>query len=663
MQTQIRLHVETREPFAGGIDFGDVGPYERLSGRVTFAVDPDAPSYREVMDIGNTPRNGDGYVTYTTDWYLLKPLDVTRGNRRLVFDVANRGNKRLLQFFNDAVHSNTPHSAAHAGNGFLMRRGYTVVWCGWQGDILPGDGRLTMSLPMAMADGAPATGRVRSEFIADEAGLVSLPLSSNTYTRSYAAAQLDTDQATLTCREYAWDERQVIAPTAWQFARLDDAGQVQPSPADCYLPEGFKTGWIYELIYTARAPELLGLGFTAVRDWVSFLRYASTDADGTSNPLRQGEVGIDRAYAWGRSQSGRFLREFVYRGWNREAQGRRTFDAVWPHVTGAGRLAMNYRFAQPDRYPRQHEQHLYPSDQFPFAYATSTDPWQGQTDAILKRPETDPLVIHTQTASEYWQRRGSLVHTDAMGQDLPEHPQARIFLFASSQHFADPRGEAAAGIHQQLSNPLNTSPLLRALLDALDGWASHDTPPPPSRIPTREADSLIPVSRLRTRFPSLPHVHCPEAANRLFVQNFGPSFAQGHLTQEPPQEYLEQEYAVLVPSVDSDGNDLAGIHTPHVTVPLATFTGWNLRREDFGARAMMSVIGSYIPFARDETERQVQGDPRPAIAERYRSRVDYIRRLAIAAQQLVEDRLLLEEDADRYIEMALQETAFGVFST
>lgn len=663
MQTQIRLHIDSREAFAGGMDFGDAGPYERLSGRVTFAVDPDAPPYREVMDIGHAPHDGEGYVTYTTDWYLLKPLDLTRGNRRLIFDVANRGNKRLLQFFNNAVHSNAPHSADHAGNGFLMRRGYAIVWCGWQGDIVPGDGRLTMSLPVAMNDGAPLTGQVRSEFIADEAGIVSLPLSSNNYTRSYAAAQLDTEQAAFTCREYAWDERQPIAPTAWQFARLGDAGEPIPSPTDCYFPEGFRPGWIYELIYTARAPELLGLGFTAVRDWVSFLRYGNADSHGTQNPLRQGETGIERAYAWGRSQSGRFLREFVYRGWNRDPQGRRAFDAVWPHVTGAGRLAMNYRFAQPDRYPRQHEQHLYPSDQFPFAYATSTDPWQGQTDAILKRPETNPLIMHTQTASEYWQRRGSLVHTDAMGQDLPEHPQTRIFLFASSQHFADPLGEAETGIHQQLSNPLNTTPLLRVLLDALDSWASDGTPPPESRIPTRAAGTLIPVSRLHTLFPPLPHLKCPEAANRLFVQDFGPSFAQGHLTQDPPGENLEQEYAVLVPSVDRDGNDLAGLRTPHVAVPLATFTGWNLRREGFGAKAMTSVIGSYVPFARNADERQNQGDPRPAIAERYRSRADYVRRLAIAVQQLVEDRLLLEEDADRYIEMAMREVAFGAFQT
>ncbi len=659
MQTQIRLYIDTRDAFAGGMDFGDAGPYERLSGQVTFVIDPDAPSYREVMDIGQTPRDGDGNVTYTTDWYLLKPFDLTRGNRRLIFDVANRGNKRLLQFFNDAVHSNTPQRAAHAGNGFLMRRGYTIAWCGWQGDIVPGDGRLTMSLPVAMTDEAPITGQVRSEFIADEAGIVSVPLSGNPYTRSYPTAQLDTQLATLTCREYAGDERQPIAPTAWQFARLGDADEPIPSPTDCYLPEGFKPGWIYELIYTAHSPELLGLGFTAVRDWISFLRYAHHDSHGTLNPLHHEETGIDRAYAWGRSQSGRFLREFVYRGWNRDAQGRQALDAVWPHVTGAGRLAMNYRFAQPDRYPRQHEQHLYPSDQFPFAYATSTDPWLGQTDAILKRPETDPLVMHTQTASEYWQRRGSLVHTDAMGQDLPEHPQARIFLFASSQHFADPRGEAAAGIHQQLSNPLNTTPLLRALLDALDDWASDRTPPPQSRIPTRAAGTLIPASHLRTRFPPLPNITCPEAANRLFVQDFGPSFAQGHLTQEPPIENLEQEYAVLVPNVDGDGNDRPGLRTPHLIVPLATFTGWNLRQEGFGAKAMMSVNGSYMPFARDAAERQAQDDPRPAIAERYRSRADYVRRLAIAAQQLVEDRLLLEEDADRYVEMAMRETAFS----
>ena len=655
---QIRVHIETREPFAAGMHFGEVGPYEQLTGWVWFAVAPETPAYHHVVDLAHAPRNAAGLVEYATAFTLLKPVDLTRGNRRLVYDVMNRGNKRILQFFNDAPHSNAPSSIEHAGNGFLMRRGYTVLWSAWQGDLLPGDGRMTMQLPIAALPDSPITGVVRAEFIAEAPGIVSFPLSGNPYTRSYEAASLDTHTATFTCRAYQDDPRQTMPPASWQFAAPDVNGQWRPSATDCYLPEGFRPGWIYELLYPAHRPLILGLGFTGLRDLVSFLRHAEHDADGTPNPLRHQGIGLERTYAWGRSQSGRFLREFVYRGWNQDAHGRRVFDGMMPHVTGAGRVTLNYRFAQPGRYPRQHEDHLYPSDQFPFAYTTSTDPFSGHTDVLLKRPETDPLVLHTQTSSEYWQRRGSLVHTDAFGLDLPEHPRARIYLFASSQHFAAPQGVPQRGTHQHLSNPLNTTPLLRALLDALDQWATHSTPPPASRIPTRRDATLVPAAVVQTHFPPLPGVTCPSAANRLYLQDYGPHMIKGYFDHEPPVVDVSKAYAVLVPLVDTDGNDVPGIRTPHIEVPLATCTGWNIRPEGCGAGAMASIIGSYLPLAKTAAQRRATADPRPAVEERYRSRFDYVRQIARAAQALVEARLLLEEDADRYVQWACEDKAF-----
>jgi hypothetical protein len=421
MPTRIRLHIDCHAPFAAGASFGEVGPYERLAGRVWFAVDPTAPAYRGVVDLLHAPRNPAGYVEYAADFSLLKPVDLARGNQRLLYDVINRGNKRALQFFNDAPHSNTPHSLAHAGNGFLLRRGYAILWSAWQGDLLPGDDRMTMTLPTASTSDGPITGVVRSEFLVEVPGIVSLPLSGNFYTRSDESVTLDTTTATLSRRQYEGDARQVLPATAWQFARVTNAGEVIPSTHHCYVPEGFRPGWIYELLYTAHNPLVLGLGFTGVRDLVSFLRHAEHDDDGTPNPLLHG---ITRAYAWGRSQSGRFLREFVYRGWNQDAQGRRVFD---------------------------------------------------------------------------------------------------------------------------------------------------------------------------------------------------------------------------------------GIRTPHVSVPLATFTGWNLRSEGHGPKAMASIIGSYFPLALTAAQRHSTGDPRPALAERYRSQFDYIAQIARAAQALVEARLLLAEDADRYVEWAVAE--------
>ncbi len=652
MHTQIRLHLDIREPFAAGVSFGGVGPYERLAGRVRFAIDPTAPPYSRVVDLSLAPRNAAGYVEYATDFFLLKPVDLARGNQRLLYDVINRGNKRALQFFNDAPHSNTPHSLEHAGNGFLLCRGYAILWSAWQGDLLPGNGRMTMELPTATDAEGAITGIVRTELIADAPGIVCLPLSGNTYTRSYESVTLETTTSSLTRRAYAGDPPQVLPADTWQFAKVSNTGEVIASSLHCYISEGFRPGWIYELLYTAKNPPVLGLGFTGVRDVVSFLRSADHDHDGTPNPLHRG---ITRAYAWGRSQSGRFLREFVYRGWNQDAQSRRVFDGIMPHVTGAGRVTLNYRFAQPGRYPRQHEEHLYPSDQFPFAYTLCTDPWSGQTDAILQRPETDPLVLHTQTSSEYWQRRGSLVHTDAFGVDLPEHPQARIYLFASAQHFAEPQGQPQVGLHRHLSNPLDTAPLLRALLEALDQWATHGTPPPTSHIPRHADGTLVPAAVVQARFPCLPDVQCPSAPNRLALQQYSADFAKGIIAPEPPEVDATKEYAVLVPLVDADGNEIPGIRTPHVAVPLATFTGWNLRPEGYGSKALASITGSYFPFALTAAQRHSTGDTRLALTERYRSRFDYIARIARAAQALVTSRLLLEEDADRYVERAVAE--------
>ena len=657
MDTQIRLRIDLREPFADGMSFGYVGPYERIVGEVSFAVDPDDPAYGEVVDLQHAPRNGDGLVAYATDVYIVKPVDMARGNRRLLYDVNNRGNKRALQFFNDAVHSNEPRDAAHAGNGFLMRRGYTVAWSGWQGNILPGDGRLTMKVPAAARGDGDITGLVRAEFIAEGPGVTCFPLSGNEYSASYETNSLDTLSASLTYREYEPDPRRPLGSDEWEFSRLDEDGHPVSSTSHCYLSGGFKPGWIYELVYTAKNPLVLGLGFTGVRDLISFLLHAESDDYGPPNPLRQDGVDIERAYAWGRSQSGRFLREFVYRGFNEDARGRRVFDAISPHVAGGGRVVLNYRFAQPGRYPRQHADHVYPSDQFPFAYDVTTDRLTGETDGILKRPATDPLVIHTQTSSEYWERRGSLVHTDSLGNDLPVHERARVYLFSCSQHGADPLLQGPrSGPYQHPSNPLNTTPLLRALLDALDAWATDGAPPPDSRVPSRSGETLAPAAVVSASFPSMPDVECPAEPSRLFVQDHGPKFEQGILSKEPPHEDVSREYAVLVPQVDTSGNEIAGIRTPNVEAPLATYVGWNFRTNGAGD-ALAVVDGSYLPLARTKAGRRDAGDSRSSLEERYPSGEAYVEAVGVAAQRLVDQRLLLPEDAHRHVKQAAEEYA------
>ncbi len=656
MNRQLCLSIESREPFADGAEFGTVGPYEKCVGRVDFAVDPEHPAYRGMVDIAYAPRNTRGLVEFSTDLMILKPAALDRGNRRLLYDVNNRGNTRVLRDFNDALETevnsggNNPSSLADAGNGFLMRQGYTIVWSGWQGDILPGNHRLTMGLPVARDNGNDLTGIVRAELMTEQAQMVCLPLSGNDYTLSYAAASLDTAAATLTYREHESDRRQSIAPDAWQFAEVDASGQVRPSSTHCYLPEGFRPGWIYELIYTAKQPLVMGLGFVGVRDLVSFFRHDEADDQGLTNPL----YGMEKAYAWGISQSGRFLREFVYRGYNADAQGRRVFDAVSPHVSGAGRVTLNYRFAHPGRYPRQHADHLYASDQFPFAYAVMTDPLTGKTDGILKRPETDPLVIHTQASAEYWERRGSLVHTDPAGCDLPEHDQAKIYLFASGPHVPHPNAQPSPIRHAYDKNMLKTTSLLRALLVAMDAWATDGTPPPPSHIPKQADVSAVTTDAVRQRFPEIPEVVFPDSHNSLYVQDFGPEVEQGIFTKEPPEEDQTREYTVLVPQIDADGLETSGVRTPDIEVPLATYTGWNLRPSDSAGKDQAGIMGSEFPLPRTEAERETRNDPRASIAARYGSKAHYVRQVAAAAQTLVGQRLLLDEDADRYVDAAMQ---------
>ncbi len=670
MANRITLEIVERGPFASGAVFDVVGAYERIRARAQLEVDTDDPANAGVVDLHLAPRNDGGLVACTADVMLLKPIDMASGNARLLHDWANRGNKRMLQFFNDSTHSNMPATMAHTGNGFLMRRGYTLVWIAWQGDLLPGDGRQMLEVPVArQRDGQPVTGRIRAEFIADQPGLTTFTLSGRASTRSYPAASLDTGRATLTRRRYADAPRELVAPERWQFARveggagMDNQGverAVVPSATHIHMPAGFETGWIHELIYEARDPLVLGLGHVAVRDVLSFLKYGERDAAGIPNPLWTVGRGchIEKVYGWGRSQSGRAVRDFVHQGFNADAQGRRVLDGVLPHVSGGGLLWMNHRFANVvTSGGQQYEDRDNPADRFPFSYATSTDHLTGRTDAILNRRDTDPLVMHTQTATEYWQRRGSLVHTDTSGNDLDQPAGVRVYMWASSQHFADPNLKAPGhepgrrGICLQPINVVRTSMLFRAALEAMDAWASHSTLPPDSCIPRRDDGTLVTFAEWRRIFPSISGVMLPHAPNELPLTDFGECFGEG-LVSESPKISSNASYTVLVPAVDADGNDLAGVRAPMVAAPLATYTGWNLRARGFGHGAMHDFSGSTIGLPDTPAEGAATGDPRPSIAERYANADAYVAAIRAAAEALVEKRLMLAEDVERCVAAA-----------
>jgi hypothetical protein len=657
MTNRVELSIRERFCFADGHEFGSVGAYERLVGRAHFAVDPGAPAQRGITDLDKAPTDAEGLVHFTGDFSILKPVDPARGNQRLFFDYGNRGNKRMLQFFNDAPATNNPRTPAHAGNGFLMRRGYTVAWLAWQGDLLPGNGRLLLDLPVARECGEPLTGLVRTEYIANGPGITTFPLSGRATVRSHPTISLDPREARLTRRRYPYDERIPVPPESWCFARtegdtgLDNQGAVQaviPSDSHIHIPGGFEPGWIYELVYIGRDPLVLALGHAAVRDFVSFLRYEEKDAAGRVNPLCERSGTIDKAYAWGRSQTGRCLRDFVYRGFNADAAGRKVFDGILPHVAGAGRMWLNHRFANADvSGGQQYEDHFNPADTFPFSYAESTDHLTGRRDAILNRPETDPLVIHTQTATEYWQRRGSLAHTDTLGNDLPQPDGVRIYMWASSQHFADPLPKKPqSGVCQNFLNTVATSMLFRAMIDAMDRWATTGVAPPESRIPRRADGTLVTVEEWRREFPQIPGVSTPRAPSALPLLDFGPQ-AENGILKEPPDIVSGGGYTILVPAVCEDGNDRAGVRAPMVAAPLGTYCGWNLRARGFGYGAMHEFSGSYIPLPETAEERHATGDPRRSILERYPSVEAYVDAITAAARRLVEDGLMLEEDVER----------------
>jgi len=659
MTNRIYLELLERTPFASGVEFGSAGAYERLRGRVHFAVDPFAAGQRGIVDIGHAPANDQGLVECASDFMILKPVEDHRGNGRLFFDYGNRGSKRALQFFCDAPANNDPKTLEDAGNGFLFRHGYTIVWCGWQGGLYPGDGRLLLDVPVASFPDRPITGETRIEYIVNQTGVTTFPLSSQVSTWSYPVADMRNPNARLTRRRYADDPRELVSPTEWCFGRLEggrgldnraEEAAVVPSDRHIHMYRGFEPGWIYELIYEARDPLVLGLGHLAVRDFVSFLRYREHDDHGNVNPLMQGARPVEKAYCWGRSQTGRCIRDFVYEGFNADIEGRRVFDGAMPHVAGAGRMWMNFRFANVVSPPgQQYEQRFSIVDRFPFSYAHSVDHITGNSDAILKRPETDPLVLHTQTATEYWQRRGSLVHTDTLGNDLPQPETVRIYHWASSQHFADPRLKALGrGVCQQLTNPVQTSMLSRAMLVALDEWATSGIAPPESQIPSKADGTLVTYAEWRDQFPAIPAVAVPHEAASLPVMDWGPDVENGIL-REPPDVDYDREYEILVPAVDEDGNEIAGVRAPMVQAPLGTYTGWNLRARGFGHGAMYYDAGSYIPFPDTPSEKAMTGDPRRAVVERYGNAEGYLQAIEKACHALVEARLMLPEDVDRVL--------------
>jgi hypothetical protein len=640
----VRFEIDRRGPFAEGHAFGRSGPYEKLSGRLYLEVNPHDPANGRITDLKLAPRNDRGRVECWTDFFLLKPVDPSRGNRRVLYDVNNRGNKLALWTFNGA-RGNNPTTLEDAGNGFLMRRGYSVLWTGWCGDVMPdGTDRLLVGLPVARKNGKPITGPIHVEICVDEE-VRSRPFFWSPWGTSdaYPAVSLDNKSATLTMRPRRSAPAVEVPRDAWAFAR-EENGKIVPDPKCLYGQEGFRPGWLYDLVYVGKNPRVAGLGLAAIRDGVSFFRYKEEDRQGTANPLAGS---VEHAYVFGISQSGRVVHHLLYDGLNTDEAGRIVFDGCLAHVAGSGKGLFNHRFGMATVYGLEHQGNLYASEFFPFTPMPERDPVtrrKGDTLARARAAGHVPKIIFTQTSTEYWTRGASLLHTDVEGKrDLELDPNVRIYLVAGAQHLGG--GPPDRGICQNPRNILDDRPpILRAMLVALDRWASEDKEPPPSRYPRISDGTLVDLETFRKSFPKIPGEGLPKAFYRPLRLDFGPRwYSHGIADVVPPR--TGPPYRTLIPAVDADGNELAGIRLPDVAVPLGTFTGWNLRAAEYGAEGMLAGLhGSYLPFARTPQEQRQRGDPRLSVLERYPTREIYLARMTEAALRLQQEGSLLEAD-------------------
>ena len=629
------LRVTQTGPAFGGRSFPPVGRYEQLRGTITGAVDPADARNAPITDLANAPRNAAGLVEYSVDFVLLRPQDPSRGNHRVIYEPTNRGSIVSLFFLNSAPPTNDPSGYLSAGNGFLMRQGYSILSIAWDPTAPTSRQSLTATYPVAKnPDGSSIVGPALEEITYDNARTRSHPLT-------YAPATLDKSRATLTVR-LRYDDPPVAVPSSgWEYAQGGSAVRLARGRA-------FEQSKLYEFSYSAKDPIVVGLSLAAVRDVADFVRNAQADRAGTPNPLAgQAQQMITFCY----SQPCRLMHDFVRLGFNQAAAGGRAVDGIEGLVGGASGGFFNYRFAQPGRTMRQHIGRWYPERQFPFANHVTTDAVTGRTDGVHRRcqaTDTCPNVFEINSETEYWNKAASLLTTDTNGNDLDltATPHVRYYLLAGLSHAA----ELGDGVCQQPQNPLLPDPAARALLVALDQWISNGTEPPANRVPRRSDGTLVAaLPQSSVGFPAIPNVTYTGRITTGDLFDFGTQFDRGVLTTLPPA-ITTGAYPVFVPRTDVDGNDVAGIRLPEIAVPVATYSGWNVRAPGYADDDMCNSSGQRIAFP--ATADAAPGDPRLSVQERYPSHGLYVARVAVAAKKLADERLLLDEDVLRSIARA-----------
>ena len=655
----VRIVVDRTAPYAGGQAFGDAGPFERLDGTVHMEVDPDDPLNAVIVNLDRAPRNERGLVELSAPFFIVKPVDMARGNGKLLYGINNRGNAIELGFHT------FPSTGPDADDGLFFRLGYTLVDAGWAGDVVTTATRLGANLPVAVqADGSPVVSRIRIEYPSDptaSGGVThTLPLKGNDRFVSYETADTDTARSTLTVRDAIDGERRPVAADGWAFGTCPSGeASLAASTADICLFDGFDPDKVYELIYPAKDPWVMGLGYAVTRDVASFLRYETADDAGTPNPLAASAdaTGIRRAYGLGISSTGMYLRDWLYLGFNEDEAHRRVFDAVRIHIPGSHRLFANVEFADPNIYSRQDRTPDFTSQSVPpLTYAVTTDPVTNVRDGILKRPATDPLVFHVDTSNEFWQMKASLNVHDGHGDPVPVPDNVRFYLLASHPHGGAAGVGAMPTARGACAYATNTyrsaAPAMRALLVALDDWADRGIEPPASSYPDVRRGTLATVNEVARTFPGIPGVAFPTRVNGLDALGFGPTFGSGGGRQTVLPPTRNGSYQVLVPTTDRDGHDVAGIHTVDIMAPVGTNTGWNLMAPGPRGRDLCSLTGAFFPFARTRAERMASGDPRLSLEERYGDHAGFVAAVRQAADESVARRFLLPEDAEVLVRLA-----------
>jgi alpha/beta hydrolase family protein len=633
-----RFDIRLRRPLAAGAAFGEAGPYEELKGTLRFAIDPKHAANERITDVALAPRDHSGRVEFESDVSILVPVDRRRCSGRVMLDVVNRGNTVAVPNFNRAtrptfVPGTDPDPPVDPGDGFLMRRGFVVISCGWQIDLPDVPGLLGLRGPEALdANGNRITGRVYTQ-LQTPAPVTHLLLSDRGH-RAYPATDLDERDAVLLVRDQPDGDATTIDRARWRFARVAD-GKVVPDARYIWLEGGFEKGRLYQVAYTAVGAPVVGLGIAALRDSAAWVKHG-TAREGSPAP----DV-LRYVYAYGRSQTGRLLRTLVYNDLNLDEQGREALDGIIANVAGGLRGEFNQRFGQNSK-DRPH----------------MMDYVQPATDEDLHRRlaarGSKLKVFYTNSSAEYHRGDASLTHTNAEGtRDVQSGPSARVYHFAGTEHGLGvwpPTAEKIAAADpaeppehsQNLRNTIDYAPLLRAGLVNLDRWVAEGVEPPPSRHPRLADATAVPFEALHAVFDRIPGAHYPRHHARPCRLDF---------SALPPRP--GPACGSLVSAVDADGNEIAGIALPEVAVPLGAHTGWTLRHPSIGGEAQRLVFaGATIPFARTRREREASGDPRPSIEERYRSRDDYLERVRRAGQALVAQRFMLEEDIELAVALA-----------